>query len=86
MRASAYMAAETKPREPDELDNLLPETEAARVLGFSVRTLQGWRVKGGGPRFVKVGRRAVRYRRRDLIAWTEANLCANTSEATARGV
>jgi hypothetical protein len=40
--------------------------------GFSVRTLQAWRIRIAGPAFVQVGR-AVRYRRRDLIAWIEAN-------------
>jgi excisionase family DNA binding protein len=68
-------------RESEYLDQLLSETEAARFLGFSVRTLQGWRVKGGGPRFVKIGGRSVRYRRRDLNAWADANMRLNTSQA-----
>ena len=68
-------------RDPDYLDRLLNETEAAQFIGFSIRALQGWRVKGGGPRFVKISGRAVRYRRRDLIGWAEARLRSNTSEA-----
>lgn len=79
------MQTETKPkealRESEYLDQLLGETEAARFLGFSVRSLQGWRVKGGGPRFVKIGGRSVRYRRRDLNAWADANMRLNTSQA-----
>jgi predicted DNA-binding transcriptional regulator AlpA len=80
------LQAKTAPQaeDPEYLDQLLGESDAARLVGFSVRSLQGWRVKGGGPRFVKIGGRSVRYRRRDLLAWAEANLCANTSEAQAR--
>jgi hypothetical protein len=37
-----------------------------------VRTLQSWRIRLAGPPFVQVGR-AIRYRRRDLVAWIDAN-------------
>ena len=37
-------------------DTALNENQAAELLGFSVRTLQSWRMQGGGPRYVKVGR------------------------------
>ncbi len=67
-------------RDPEYLDRLLTETDAAQFLGFSIRALQGWRVKGGGPRYVKISGRAVRYRRRDLIAWAEERLRSNTSQ------
>jgi hypothetical protein len=69
----------------DYFESLLTEEEAARFLGFSTRALQNWRTRGGknpdsrGPRYV--GRaRAVRYRRRDLIAWIEANLVEHSSQ------
>ena len=65
--------------DPDYLDRLLNEREAAEFLGYSVRALQNWRVRGGGPLFVKVSARSIRYRRRDLISWTESLLAANTS-------
>ena len=32
----------------------LTETKAGERLGFSIRTLQGWRMKGGGPPFLKI--------------------------------
>jgi len=69
------------PLPPDYHDCLINENEAARFIGYSVRALQNWRVRGGGPRFVKVSARSIRYRRRDLIAWIEARLVASTSEA-----
>ncbi|SHH41096.1 helix-turn-helix transcriptional regulator [Bradyrhizobium erythrophlei] len=55
-----------------DTDALLREQDAADLLSLSVRTLQSWRIRMAGPPFVQVGR-AVRYRRRDLIAWIDAN-------------
>jgi Helix-turn-helix domain len=55
-----------------DIDALLTEAEAADFLRLSVRTLQAWRIRIAGPAFVQVGR-AVRYRRRDLFAWIDAN-------------
>jgi len=68
------------PPNPDHLDRLLNERDAADFLGYSMRALQNWRVRGGGPVFVKVSSRSIRYRRRDLIAWTESKLAENTSQ------
>lgn len=53
-------------------DALLGETHAAQFLNLSTRTLQAWRLASRGPAFVKAGR-AVRYRRRDLLAWINEN-------------
>lgn len=68
------------PADPDHLDRLLSESEAAKFIRYSKRSLQNWRVRGGGPRYVRVSARSVRYRRRDLLAWIEARLRSNTSE------
>ena len=57
---------------PTDPDLLLTEVQAADALNLSVRTLQAWRPQGVGPAFVKAGR-AIRYRRRDLHAWIDAN-------------
>jgi len=61
----------------NDSDVLLTEVQAADVLNLSIRTLQAWRIKGGGPSFVRAGR-AIRYRRRDLLAWMDANTVAST--------
>jgi predicted DNA-binding transcriptional regulator AlpA len=66
--------------DPDWLDRLIDEQEAANFLGYSVRALQNWRLRGGGPQYVRVSRRSVRYRRRELIRWAEGKLEAHTSE------
>ena len=68
-------------RDPDYLDRLVNENEAAGFIGYTIRALQGWRVKGGGPKFIKVSARSIRYRRRDLIQWAEDHLKSSTSEA-----
>ena len=73
--------SENLARDPDYLDRLIHEDEAARFLGYTTRCLQNWRVRGGGPKFVKVSGRSIRYRRRDLITWAEAHLVESTSAA-----
>jgi Helix-turn-helix domain len=57
---------------PTDPDALLVETHAAQLLNLSARTLQAWRLTSRGPAFVRAGR-SVRYRRRDLLAWIDAN-------------
>jgi predicted DNA-binding transcriptional regulator AlpA len=61
-------------------EQLLNETQAADILCYSVRALQNWRHRGGGPRFVKVSARSVRYRYSDLVAWIESRTVSNTSQ------
>ena len=60
---------------------LLTEKEAAKILGFSIRTLQKWRTQGAGPCFVRVSARAIRYRRADLEQWIEGRIRTSTSDA-----
>ena len=62
------------------LDQLMDEREAAAILCYSVRALQNWRHRGGGPKYVKVSARSVRYRRRDLLEWVESRIVANSSQ------
>lgn len=59
---------------------LMNENEAAELLGFSVRTLQTWRFRGGGPQFIRVSSRCIRYRREDLEAWIEERTRRTTSD------
>ncbi|WP_339643653.1 helix-turn-helix domain-containing protein [Jannaschia helgolandensis] len=58
---------------------LIDEREAASILCYSVRALQSWRHRGGGPDFVKVSSRSIRYRRADLDKWIAARTVSNTS-------
>ena len=64
----------------DELERLLSEKHAAKLLGISPRTLRNWRVIGGGPQYVKVSARCIRYRRADILSWIEARERRHTSQ------
>jgi len=61
------------------LEPLRDTAEAAAFLRRSKRTLETWRVSGGGPVYVKAGGRAL-YRECDLLAFVEANLRTSTSD------
>jgi Helix-turn-helix domain len=71
------------PPTPIDPDAGCNELQAALFLGVSVRTLQAWRVRGGGPPYVKIGR-TVRYQRRTLLKFQMENTVRSTSEADAR--
>lgn len=67
-------------------DAMLDTHDAAELLGVSPRTLEAWRVRGGGPRYVVLGaatvrRGVVRYRRTDLDAYVGARVRSSTSAA-----
>jgi hypothetical protein len=62
---------------PAEL--FLTEGQLADRWQCSIKKLQNDRLKGGGPRFVKI-RRSVRYRFTDVLAYEEANLRTSTSD------
>jgi len=59
---------------------LLKEGEAAKFLNISPRTLQGWRVTGGGPTFIKISSRCVRYRWEDLEEWIQERARRSTAD------
>jgi len=63
---------------------LLNETEAAQLLGITIRALQGWRLRGDGPVYVKLGR-LVRYRRSEIERWLDARSRRHTSQISAEG-
>jgi len=53
--------------------------EAAGFLGLSPKTLEKYRIIGGGPRFYKLGRRVV-YKTADLTEWAEARVRTSTCD------
>jgi Helix-turn-helix domain len=55
---------------------LLETADVAVELGLSPRTLEGWRRRGEGPPYLKVGR-LVKYRPEDIEAYKAAQLRAN---------
>jgi len=78
-KTGAAVVSLPTPMDPDAGCN---EMQAAIFLGVSVRTLQAWRIRGGGPPYVKIGR-AVRYQRRALVTFQEQHTVASTTEADA---
>jgi hypothetical protein len=65
--------------------HLLKTAEAAEALGVTARCLESWRLRGGGPEFIRLaptgGRvRAVRYRPRALAKWLSERAVTSTSE------
>lgn len=61
--------------------SFLNTPEAAAYLGLQRTTLEAWRCRGGGPKFVKLGR-SVRYRSSDLDTWIESRTRSKTSEVS----
>jgi len=54
--------------------DLLDEKEVAAALGIAPGTLRNWRSLRIGVRFVKIGKRAVRYRRADVDAFIASGM------------
>ena len=69
-------------RESD-MEILLDTKAAAQCMGVASGTLENWRVKGQGPKFIKTpGKRGkVLYDPADLEEWKAANRFQSTSEA-----
>jgi predicted DNA-binding transcriptional regulator AlpA len=59
---------------------LIDTVQLAEYLGNEVNTCEGWRLKGIGPRFIKVGR-LVRYKIQTVDLWIESQTRNSTSEA-----
>ena len=53
--------------------------QAAEALGLSVHTLNGWRVKGCGPEYTKLGG-AVRYSDEAIEKFKQARVRVSTSQ------
>ena len=64
---------------PNDPQALLYPTEMAELVALSPRTLESLRVRGGGPPFVRLGSRAVRYPRGAGLAWAMSRERVNTS-------
>ncbi|GAA0528019.1 hypothetical protein GCM10008941_04210 [Rhizomicrobium palustre] len=61
------------------LDEAVDTAEASRITGLAVAPLSTLRSRGGGPNFIKVGQRAVRYQRRQLLQFLAERRRCNTS-------
>ena len=64
LKANDDVALESSSARPSR-NGTLTEVDVATRLGVSRFTVRSWRLKGVGPRFLKMGR-AVRYRSQDV--------------------
>jgi len=72
-----------------DLDDLLTNEAAARLLSVKPNTLEIWRHKGKGPTFIKLGdspQAPIRYLRRAVLAWLAERSFTSTSDVTASAV
>jgi predicted DNA-binding transcriptional regulator AlpA len=61
------------------MEPVLGNDEAARLCGFSPKTLPKLRLSGRGPRYLKLGRK-VAYRRQDIEQWLREHVRTSTSD------
>jgi predicted DNA-binding transcriptional regulator AlpA len=54
------------------VEALLDEKDVARATRMSLATIRRWRLQRTGPRWIKVGGTAVRYRAADLARWIDS--------------
>jgi hypothetical protein len=66
--------------DPDYWNALINEKEAGAFVGLSIRAMQKMRQAGGGPRYVHISSRCLRYRRVDLRTWADSLMRTSTSD------
>jgi predicted DNA-binding transcriptional regulator AlpA len=64
----------------NNLNPLIGIDELADYIGKPKATIYGWRVKGYGPRAIRVGR-DLKYRLRDVDAWLDSQTEISVGEA-----
>jgi predicted site-specific integrase-resolvase len=64
----------------DDAKKYLTPDEAARLIGAASQTLARWRCEGGGPQFIRVGRK-IMYGADDISVWMNSRRVSSTSEA-----
>lgn len=65
-------------------DAIMRTPAAAAYVGLASSTLEKLRLYGGGPVFIRLGTRAVGYRRLDLDTWLEGCARQSTSDLGGR--
>jgi predicted DNA-binding transcriptional regulator AlpA len=65
-------------------DELLNTNQVAEWLGCSPQSLEIYRSRGEGPRFIVIGPRNIKYRRSDVKAWLKTRVHQSTREYAER--
>ena len=64
---------------PQQEPLALPKA-VAEYLGTTPQNLAQMRYRGTGPKFIKLGHRAIRYSWADVFAWLEANTLTQSDQ------
>jgi predicted DNA-binding transcriptional regulator AlpA len=83
MNRADVLASASRSQLPEGCTPALNTAQASAYTGLAEKTLEGLRCRGGGPRAIRYGRKAVRYLVRDLDTWMEARAAFSTSEEAA---
>ncbi len=59
---------------------LIDEKAAGDFLGLTPRTMQAMRQRGGGPPYIVISARCLRYRRLGLKTWADERVRTSTSD------
>lgn len=62
------------------MEALLNPAAAAKALSISIKTLEAMRLRGNGPKWVRVSSRRVAYRPADIREWVDGRVYSSTSE------
>jgi predicted DNA-binding transcriptional regulator AlpA len=67
----------------EQTSQLLTEAQAAELLQMKAQTLNKWRMRGRGPRYLKLSKK-IRYDRADVAAWIAKNAVDPEKQTTKR--
>jgi predicted DNA-binding transcriptional regulator AlpA len=77
-----YMEAVWYLLTPEMLNEFLTTEEASQFLKIGKSTLEQARLKGTGPKYIKIGPKIVRYRVDDIMSWGKAYSSTSEYEKT----
>lgn len=61
------------------MDNCITSAELAVRVRVSEQTIRLWRMRGTGPKYLKLGRKIL-YRESDILAWEEVSTRRSTKQ------
>jgi predicted DNA-binding transcriptional regulator AlpA len=79
LRAALESATSSTALPPKPQTRVLRTPATAEYVGLSRSTLEKFRLTGEGPKFVRIGARAVGYRIEDLDTWLSERVRQSTS-------
>lgn len=62
------------------MEALFSPAAAAKFLTINIKTMEAMRLRGNGPKWVRVSSRRIAYRPADLREWIGKRVYASTSE------